>query len=415
MREVYSDTRRLQSFWLRIGVKSKMSVTISTHNGSQVRTAHNIRAKNCVEKQEHIDPARPHETWQHETISHAYERLFSSAVSEYNSKQQRPERKIKNYLAQVQKDAKKHPCYEMIVGVYGEECSDRLGKEILRAYVDDWQSRNPQLELIGAYYHADEQGRAPHVHLDYIPVSSSYKKGLCVQTGLNRALKDMGYEKRGNLTAQIQWEKAENAVLEHFCREAGLTVEHPQLGKGVQHQTTELYKTSQELKKAKERLERTEQEVVEMGNRAAQSRSDAFKLMNGIESLKNQLNALQRKYELIKTFSSVLPMSLEDIRGLHPTKSFAGIKGITLEEIEILRSMALETGLAKCCIAELKSLRAENKSLREQCTNQFSRKSDEAMERAVLERKAAAFDSLSPSEQERLLSRGKFNTRDYNR
>lgn len=380
-----------------------MSVTISTHNGSQVRTAHNIRAESCVEKQEHIDLSRPHEIWKHETIVHAYERLFGAAVEEYNSRQQRPERRIKNYLAQIQKDAKKHPCYEMIVGVYGEDCSDRLGKSILRAYVADWQRRNPQLELIGAYYHADEQGRAPHVHLDYIPVSSSYKKGLRIQTGLNRALKDMGYEKQGNLTAQIQWEKAENTALEYFCRSSGLDVEHPQLGKGVQHQETELYKISQELKKAQEELEATERELTEMADNAAQSRSDALKLRRGIESLQSHLNALQAKYELVGSFSSAMPMSLEEIRALKPVKSFTGIKGISLNDIEILRSMALETGMAKYCIAELNELRAENERLRALQQEQLSRKTREAVEKIELERKAEAFDRLPLPEQDRLL------------
>lgn len=401
-------------------VQSKMSVTISTHNGSQVRTAHNIRAESCVEKQEHIDISRPHEIWKHETIVHAYERLFGAAVEEYNSKQQRPERRIKNYLAQVQKDAKKHPCYEMIVGVYGEDCSDRLGKSILRAYVADWQQRNPQLELIGAYYHADEQGRAPHVHLDYIPVSSSYKKGLRIQTGLNRALKDMGYEKQGNLTAQIQWEKAENAALEYFCRSSGLDVEHPQLRKGVQHQETELYKISQELKKAQKELEVTERELTEMAENAAQSRSDALKLRRGIESLQSHLNALQAKYELLQTFSSSMPMSPEEIHKLRPMKSFSGIKGITLDEIEILRSMALETGMAKYCIAELNELRAENERLRALQREQLSRRARDAVERVSLERKAAAFDQLPLSEQERLLQhehpvRTKSDIHDYGR
>lgn len=46
--------------------------TISTHNGSAVRQAHNLRTKACVEKEPHINPDGVHETWQHETIREAY-------------------------------------------------------------------------------------------------------------------------------------------------------------------------------------------------------------------------------------------------------------------------------------------------------------------------------------------------------
>lgn len=102
--------------------------TIRTHNGSTVRQAHNIRSQACVAKEAHIDPYGEHETWKHESITQAYHRLFDAAVAEYNARQSRPDRKISNYLANIRKDAKKHECYEMIIGVYGEECTDEQGK-----------------------------------------------------------------------------------------------------------------------------------------------------------------------------------------------------------------------------------------------------------------------------------------------
>lgn len=64
----------------------------------------------------------------------------------------------------------------------------------MQEFVSTWQERNPNLELIGAYYHADEQGE-PHIHLDYIPVAHGYKRGLETQTGLVKALQEQGFEK----------------------------------------------------------------------------------------------------------------------------------------------------------------------------------------------------------------------------
>ena len=94
----------------------------------------------------------------------------------------------------------------MIIGVYGKEVDDDTGKQIMRDFVDSWKERNPNLDMIGAYYHADEQGKNPHVHIDYIPVAHGYRRGLDTQNGLVKALGEMGIQKNGRSTAQIQWE-----------------------------------------------------------------------------------------------------------------------------------------------------------------------------------------------------------------
>lgn len=220
-------------------------VTISTHNGSAVHQAHNLRAEKVVSKEEHIDPNGVHETWIHTPVREAYHRLFDDAVARYNEKQTREDRKIDNYYNKVQNDAKQNPCYEMIIGIYGTDCSEELGKAIMQEFVQGWQERNPNLVLIGAYYHADEQGE-PHVHLDYIPVAHGYTKGMDTQAGLVKAFGEMGFEKQGKMTAQIQWEKRENDTLTKLCEARGLEVSHPK-EEGRTHLDTETYKAEKHL------------------------------------------------------------------------------------------------------------------------------------------------------------------------
>ena len=96
-----------------------MANTISTHNGnsSKVRRNHNIRNPKYVEKERHIDPNKPHEIWHDETAPHAYKRIFGPSVQEYNARQKRPDRKIRNYHAEVKKSARKHDVYEMVAQV----------------------------------------------------------------------------------------------------------------------------------------------------------------------------------------------------------------------------------------------------------------------------------------------------------
>lgn len=227
-----------------------MNVTIATHNGSSAHREHNVRNIKVVSKEKHIDLNRTHEIWIDEKPRKAYDRLFGDSVKSYNKNQTREDRKIKDYYKSICKDKKKHPVYEMIIGIYGKDengaaiCDENTGKAIMKEFVSTWKERNPNLEIIGAYYHADEEGE-PHVHIDYIPVAHGYTRGMETQTGLVKALGEMGFQKQGKATAQIQWEARENKILEDICRLFELTVYHSKDKK--KHIDTELYKKEKEL------------------------------------------------------------------------------------------------------------------------------------------------------------------------
>lgn len=222
--------------------------TISTHNGSAAHRDHNVRNEKVVSKEAHIQENGHYEIWKDETPRQAYHKLFDKAVERYNAKQTREDRKITNYYSQVEKDAKKHPVYEMIIGVYpekGKHIDEETQRAILKEFVDNWQERNPNLYMCGAYFHADEEGE-PHVHIDYIPVARGYSKGMDTQTGLVKALEQQGITKEGRETAQIKWERSENEYLTKLCEARGLEVQHP-TNKGKEHLHTEIYKAQKTL------------------------------------------------------------------------------------------------------------------------------------------------------------------------
>lgn len=280
-----------------------MGVTISTHNGSAVRREHNIRNEKVVSKEPHIDPNGIHETWIDEPVRKAYDRLFGAAVEEYNSKQVRPERQIKSYYNDVCKNSKKHPVYEMIIGIYGKNedgspiCSAEQGKEIMRKFVEEWQERNPNLELIGAYYHGDEpDGEAPHVHIDYIPVAHGYKKGLETQTGLVKALGEQGFEKIGKATAQIQWEQRENDCLTRLCEDMGLTVDHPKI-EGRKHIDTQVLKLQSRIEELERAAEQEATRFLEADARATDAESRAAAAEKKAANAEKRAAAAERKLE----------------------------------------------------------------------------------------------------------------------
>ena len=245
-------------------------VHTSFHNGTAYRREHNIRMRTVTDKEEHIDRHGKYEIWHDEKLSDAYERIFGEAIREYNEKQKRKDRRIDpNYLKTIQEDKDKHPVYEVIIGVYAQEetvIHEREARDILREFFDTWKERNPNLEIIGAYYHADEQGAEPHLHIDYVPVAEYTKHGAKLQNGLVKALEQQGIvlqksDKENKIswkTAQTQWQDREREVFDELCRARGYTVEHPVIeGKkeAVAHLETQIYKLHAEAQQLMEQME----------------------------------------------------------------------------------------------------------------------------------------------------------------
>lgn len=256
-----------------------MKGTISTHNGSQVSQEHNKRdahfISNEMEKEfrekgtRHIRKDGEHEIWHHENLRDFYKRTFQKSVEEYNSKQKRDDRKIYNYYEKILFDKKKHPCYEMIVGVYGSKIPSDLCREINREFFEGWNERNPNLPLVGCYWHFDEGNlQCGHGHYDYVPVSHNCKTGPSTGTSLNLALKEMGFVDRGKETAQIQWQARENKVFAEICQKHGITIERSKEKK--QHKTKDAYELEQRVEQASQRLSEADRAIEERTARIAQ-------------------------------------------------------------------------------------------------------------------------------------------------
>ena len=276
------------------------NVTISTHNGSQVARQHNLRNPKVIAKEDHIDPNGHFEVWLDEDPKTAYERLFGKSVEEYNERQTREDRKITDYYKQICEDKKKKPVYELIIGIYGKKadgtpiCSKNDGKRILRAFVEDWERRNPQLKLCGLYYHCDESvgingSQVGHVHIDYIPVGDGFTRGMGMQSSLSRALEQQGFESQGlNNTAQMQWESRENQFLATLCTHAGFEVIRGNGNK--EHLDTATYKKVKEL----EDLEKREATLVQS---IAEKEQEYLELQDDFETLKAKKSLSQSVLE----------------------------------------------------------------------------------------------------------------------
>lgn len=233
-----------------------MGYTISYHTGGdKAHQRHNRRDERTVSKEAHIRQNGDFEVWIDENLQDAYKRLFQPAVEDYNKKQRRSDRRKENYYQEIKKAGKKHLVYETILTVGNTQNlpdSERV-KAVFKDYVAEFRRQNPNMEIIGAYYHGDEQG-APHLHLDWIPVQYHCSRGMRVQTSLKGALGEMGIYYKDGVLAVTQWENQEREQFRSLCEAYGLEITQEKQAVR-EHQDKEFYVQEQRIKAAKERID----------------------------------------------------------------------------------------------------------------------------------------------------------------
>ena len=276
----------------------KKQITVSVHNGTKVSRAHNVRNRNVTDKEPHIDKNGWYAIWHDEPLREAYRRIFGQAQEEFNLKQTRNDRRIADYLSTVRKSAKQHPVYETIItlGNMEEHPDPHESYEILQQVFEEWKKNYPNLEVVGAYFHADEKG-APHLHIDYVPVAHGYKKGLAVQNGLVKAFGEMGFILKGKDTAQIQWQRDLKSRVTELAKERGFKVVEPTV-KRKKHVETAFYKLEKQVPALRDERNKLYGDV----SRAQEALYEAEKPFREIEHLERRLEAVETKYEALRGF-----------------------------------------------------------------------------------------------------------------
>ena len=201
-----------------------MERTISFMNGKG-SIGHNTRSFIA----DNVDASRTKNniTLIHEDIRQVYHKLFDKALKEYNTKQKRKDRQIKSYYEKISRSKQEKLFYEVIVQIGNKDdtgvgsSAAEIATWVLKDYVKMFQLRNPQLYVIGAYIHLDEE--TPHLHLNFVPWVSGCKRGLETKTSLKAALATRGFasEGKGN-TEWKQWAEAEKDDIALIMRWYGI-------------------------------------------------------------------------------------------------------------------------------------------------------------------------------------------------
>ena len=192
-----------------------------------------------------------------ENIKKVYQKLFGTALAEYNEKQKRKDRIIKDYYDHIFRSKQEKPFYELIIQVGNKDdtpCNSDEGKlaaQILIEFEKNFQNRNPHVRVFNSVLHMDEH--TPHLHIDFVPFATNQKRGLSTRNALTKALEQQGFIAKGKFdTSSKLWIDSEKEKLSEIMRRYG--IEWKKLGTHNNHLSVLDFK-KQERKKEIARLE----------------------------------------------------------------------------------------------------------------------------------------------------------------
>lgn len=199
-------------------------------------------------------------TYIQEDVEDSYNKLFGEAVIEYNRKQSRPARHIKNYFKHILEGKREEAYYEAIVqfgDVQTASCNSEMGKlckTMLEEYIKHFQERNPNLYVFNAIMHLDEA--TPHLHIDFIPFyTKGRKNGLSKGVSMKAALDEQGFTaKNFKQNRLVAWEKSERSAMEKILNEHG--IEREDKNAHYKHMTVDEYKSNKDNIKLYNKMEK---------------------------------------------------------------------------------------------------------------------------------------------------------------
>lgn len=311
-------------------------------------------------------------TLKQQSLADAYEEIFGKATAEYNKKQRRSDRKIKNYFEKLfgenpdsmQADTilrdkdKRQSFYEYVVSFgtmhdTGYATNPEMAAtsvKCLKEYMAGFTKRNPQFHVFNAVIHQDEA--TPHLHYDMIPFADGYKTSLTRQQSISKALEQMGYDTGADAIANFT--QSERKVFREICERHGVEIAEETKGRGHTY-TCEEYRQTAE--KNKREIEESEQKKVAVKEELAdltqqknnlqsdveQSKSDVeqakktqSEIQQGIEKLTEKKTQLQSEVE-----QAALKKVSEFLTG-KGSKKVAAAEAIVANADEVKKAMTIE-------------------------------------------------------------------------
>ena len=344
-----------------------------------------------------------------EDIKTVYHELFDKALADYNAKQKRKDRRIKNYYEHIYRGKQEKPFYELIFQIGNTEdthCGTpeaEIATKALKDFVEGFTKRNPHIRVFNAVIHLDEE--TPHVHIDFVPFATNQTRGLSTRNSLTKALEQQGFIGQGKTeTCTKLWVESEKEQLAEVMR--GYGIEWEKLGTHEQHLDVLDYKkkmrarevavlenkvectqhqlenTQAILSDADETLKRLDTEFAEKSEAVEQLDSEIADKSAELESASEQLAANQQLLQV----SVEKVAQIEDIDSISIKHTVLGSK-VTLAEsdyekvAELAKKQIAADNDNAAMVEEISDLREQVKELQEEQAAWYDERS--ALQRTI--------------------------------
>lgn len=275
-------------------VKFNMAVSIATSFRTSAKStsiSHNNRTVNDPLKN---DKYHKHIDWDktdkniilvQRPIKEVYDENFGEAVTQYNAKQKRTDRQVKNYFEKVKKDKTLDLQREFIVqfgdkGLCEEYPDTREAFAFqLEKYADWFRQQFPDLKIYNAVIHMDEA--TPHLHMNVVPVATGYKQGITKRPSFSKWFKNNEIDFKQFREMQVE-------KLDELVQEMGAV--RKIVG------THEYEKPSQ----YRETMQKADKVLAEAHAEASKLSSSASELKDEVNTLKNTKEGLEDELEALR-------------------------------------------------------------------------------------------------------------------
>ena len=250
---------------------------------------------------ENVDSSRTplNVEYRNEDIRAVYHELFDDALARYNEKQTRKDRIIDDYYEKIRTGKQEKLFEELIIQIGNKDDMNassengQLARQMLDEYMQSFQQRNPTLRVFSAHLHMDEA--TPHLHIDFIPFTTSSKRGLETRVSLKKALEALGFTGGTKSHTELnQWIESEKQALASIM--ARHDIEWEQKGTHEEHLSVLDYK-KQERSKEVAALETQIGALQEQTATAETALSEKQEQLDDIAPILKNTEKFVRKYD----------------------------------------------------------------------------------------------------------------------
>jgi hypothetical protein len=320
---------------------------------------HNNRKMTDDEKKknDHIDFSRSNENnyLVSKSLKELYKSEFGQAQKEYNDKQKRADRKIHNYYDHVQKGKKTSLQQEMILQVgdkddFNDNPENRkLANEVLEEWFHKFEERNPNLKVYNAVIHNDEA--SPHMHLNFVPVATGYKRGMDKQVSFDKAILQQDHTLNKERPFD-DWRNKEVLLLEKMLKERG--IERNLVGTNDFKDVNDLKEKKDELRELENRTLETKQEFEEVYGKLRETADDLDLKEMKVAYLDEKIVEKERKIaESEKKFAEQHKTLQKDVQGL--LKAVESSKSV--ESIQVDKGGVFDRKSVKMSVEDFESIK----------------------------------------------------------